>query len=333
MYDYIRIFFSVVIANSAVPIFFIISGYLLFFKVEKYDRTTYISKIRKRYYSLVVPYFSWIVLIIIWNLIYKFGCILLRGNSWTIILDYFRDNNYLHMLWNSSVWGERTTWLGIHTYNSGPALLPFWYMRDLILMVLFSPIIYWLIKRIKIVFIILLIAIYTLDVKVSWISGTIVYASLFFSLGAYFAIKKQDFTDVLWRRKKLICLLAVILMALQTYMGASMGNHVSCMIHPWMAILQSFAIIILASTMCKYRYLYDVNKNLAKTSFFIYAFHVFILGYLTSLFNKLYNLSSVFVPSCYAWIILTFKYFALPLVCVVICILVYHFLRKYLPVF
>ena len=290
--DYIRILFSVVIANSAVPIFFIISGYLLFFKVEEYNKTIYISKLRKRFYSLIIPYFSWIMLMIIWNLIYKFGCILLRGNSWTIILDYFRDNNYLHMLWNSSIWGERITWLGIHTYQSGPVLLPFWYMRDLILMVLFSPIIYWLIKKIKIVFIILLVAVYTLDIKASWISGTIVCACLFFSLGAYFAVKKQDFTDILWRWKKLVCPLAAILMIWQTYTGASMGNHVSCMVHPWLVIIQSFAIIILASAMCKYRCLYDMNRKLAKTSFFIYAFHIFILGYVTSSFNKLYYLSS-----------------------------------------
>lgn len=45
VYDYIRLFFSVVIARSAVPIFFIISGYLLFLKVEEYNKTVYISEI------------------------------------------------------------------------------------------------------------------------------------------------------------------------------------------------------------------------------------------------------------------------------------------------
>ena len=48
VYDYIRLFFSVVIARSAVPVFFIISGYLLFLKVEEYDKAIYISKLRKR---------------------------------------------------------------------------------------------------------------------------------------------------------------------------------------------------------------------------------------------------------------------------------------------
>lgn len=155
VYDYIRLFFSVVIARSAVPIFFIISGYLLFLKVEEYNKTVYISKLRKRWDSLAVPYFSWIVLCILWKLMFWVGGILLHGKPWTDILDFFQNNGYLHMLWDSSVWGERTTWLGIETHNSGPTLLPFWYMRDLIIMVVISPAIYWLIKKAKIIFLIL----------------------------------------------------------------------------------------------------------------------------------------------------------------------------------
>ena len=90
-YDYIRLFFSVVIARSAVPIFFIISGYLLFLKVEKYNKTVYISKLRKRWHSLVIPYFSWIVLLILWTLMFKVGGILLHGKPWTGILDEFQN--------------------------------------------------------------------------------------------------------------------------------------------------------------------------------------------------------------------------------------------------
>ena len=43
VYDYIRLLFSVVIARSAVPIFFIISGYLLFLKVEEYNKVAKVS--------------------------------------------------------------------------------------------------------------------------------------------------------------------------------------------------------------------------------------------------------------------------------------------------
>lgn len=324
LYDYIRLFFSVVIARSAVPIFFIISGYLLFLKVEEYNKTVYISKLRKRWHSLVIPYFSWIVLLILWTLMFKVGGILLHGKPWTGFLDYFQNNGYLHMLWDSSVWEERTTWLGIETHNSGPVLLPFWYMRDLIMMVVISPVIYWLIKKLKIIFIILLLAIYVFDIRVSWMSGTFTCASLFFSLGAYFAIKKQDFTDVLWKWKKIICPVAVALMIYQTYTGSAMGDEISKMIHPWLVIFQSFAFILLASALCNYPKLYGMNKKLARTSFFIYALHPFILYNIISIINKV-------MPMRDTWYVMTFNYLSAPLLCVGICIGIYWMSQKLMP--
>jgi hypothetical protein len=331
VYDYIRLFFSVVIARSAVPIFFIISGYLLFLKIEEYNKTVYISKLRKRWHSLVVPYFSWIVLLILWTLMFKVGGILLHGKPWSGIMDYFQQNGYLHMLWDSSVWEERTTWLGIATHNSGPVLLPFWYMRDLIIMVIISPAIYWLIKKIKFIFIILVLAIYTFDIKCSLISGTLACASLFFSMGAYFAIKKQDFTEALWKWRHLICPIAILLMIYQTYSGSAMGGTMSLVIHPLLVIIQSFAIIIVASVLCRYQKIYETNKKLARYSFFIYAFHPFILTYEIKAFKKIALLVDNLIPISDTWYIMTLNYIAIPLVCVGICIVIYRFMLKFMP--
>lgn len=333
VYDYIRLFFSVVIARSAVPIFFIISGYLLFLKVEKYNKVVYISKLRKRLHSLVIPYFSWILLLILWTLMFKIGGILLHGKPWTGILEYFQENGYLHMLWDCSVWEERTTLLGIETHNSGPVLLPFWYMRDLIMMVVISPVIYWLIKKAKIIFIISLLAIYVFDIRVSWMSGTFTCSSLFFSLGAYFAIKKQDFTDVLWKWKKIISTVAIALMIYQTYTGSALGDEISKMIHPWLVIFQSFAFILVASALCKYPMFYNINKKLARTSFFIYAFHPFILYYVITAFSKLAILADKVTPVSDSWYVMTFNYLASPFCCVLLCIAIYWFLQMYFPSF
>ena len=324
VYDYIRLFFSVVIARSAVPVFFIISGYLLFLKVEEYDKAIYISKLRKRLHGLVIPYVSWILLFVLWILMSKLGGILLYGKPWMGIVDYFKENGYLHMFWDSSVWGERLTWLGVKAHNSGPVLLPFWYMRDLIMMVIFSPVFYWLIKKIKLVFIAFLFAIYVLDIRISYVSESFVDASLFFGCGAYFAIMKQDFTDVLWKWRYAIVPLAVILMAIQTYTGSAMGDSVSRMIYPWLVIIQSAALIIVASAMCCHQSLYRWNKKLAGTSFFIYALHPFILGYVIAIINKV-------APMSDAWYMQTFCYLTAPLACVMVCVGVYWGMRMYMP--
>lgn len=324
IYDYIRLFFSEVIARSTVPIFFIISGYLLFLKVEDYSKTVYMDKLRKRLYRLVIPYFSWIVLFILWTLMFMVGGVLLHGKPWTRIIDYFQENGYLHILWDSSVWGERFTWLGIEIHNSGPVLFPFWYMRDLIVMVVLSPVIYWFIKKIKITFIVLLLVIYAFDIGVSWISSTFTGAYLFFSLGGYFAINKQDFTDELWKWKKVICPVTVALMVCQTYTGSAMGDGTSRMIHPWLVIFQSFTFILLASALCKYPKFYDINKKLARTSFFIYALHPFILYHIITAVNKM-------MPMGNTWYVMTFNYLSAPLLCVGICIGIYWMLQKLMP--
>lgn len=255
---------------------------------------------------------------------FKVGGILLHSQSWTGILEYFQENGYLHMLWDSSVWGERTTWLGIETHNSGPVLLPFWYMRDLVMMVIISPIIYWFIKKAKIIFIILLLAIYVFDIRVSWMSGTFTFASLFFSLGSYFAIKKQDFTNVLWKWKKIICPVALVLIVCQTYTGSVMGDDTSRMLHPWLVIFQSFALILLASALCKYPKFYALNMKLARTSFFIYALHPFILGYVITILNKV-------IPQGNTWYVMTLNYLSAPLICVGICIVIYWLMQKLMP--
>ena len=324
VYDYIRLFFSVVIARSAVPIFFIISGYLLFLKVNDYPKHVYIAKLRTRWHSLVIPYLSWIVMFILWSLMFIVGGILLHGKPWTVLLDYFQERGCLHMLWDSNVWEERITWLGVETHNSGPVLFPFWYMRDLIVMVILSPVIYWLVKKIKVIFIILLFVIYALDIKVSWMSGTFTMSCFFFSLGAYFAIKKQDFTSVLWRYRYLIIPITVFLMIYQTYSGSAMGDTTSMMIHPWLVIFQSFALIIVASYLCKYPNLYDANKKLSKTSFFIYALHPFILGYIISMIKKV-------MPMQDTWYMMTFIYLTAPLLCVALCIGIYWMCQKFMP--
>lgn len=158
----------------------------------------------------------------------------------------------------------------------------------------------------------------------SWISGTFTCAGLFFSLGAYFSIMKQDFTDVLWKWRKIICPLALVLIIFQTYTGSANGNNLSMMIHPWLVIFQSFTFIILASFLSKNSKLYQINKRLAKVSFFVYALHPLILGNVGSIINKI-------MPMTDTWFVKTFNYLSVLLVCVAICIIIYYGIQKAMP--
>ncbi len=324
VYDYLRIFISAVIARSAVPLFFIFSGFLFFKGVQQFDRTVYAEKLRKRWRSLAQPYLLWNILFILWTLALMIRSILLRGKPWSDIGDYFAERGYLHMLWDSSVWGERTTWLGAMVHNSGPVLLPFWYMRDLLLLVALTPVIYWLIKRLRFGFVLLLMAIYLLDIRMPWFGDTEASAILFFSIGAYFSIMKQDFTQVLWRWRYVICPLVIVLIIAQTATGSAMGNYTSLMVHHWLVVVQTFAFIIMASALCRYKKLYEWNRKLAPTSFFIYALHVFILGMLKKIVIKLTPMSDMWYMQC-------IDYLLAPLACVALCIAIYTVGRRWMP--
>ena len=324
VYDYVRLFVSVVIARSAVPLFFIFSGYLLFKGVEQYDRETYVGKLRKRWLSLARPYLVWNVLIVLWTLAFKVGGILLHGKPWSGIGDYFIENGCLRMLYDSSVWGERTTWLGNAVENNGPALLPFWYMRDLIVMVVLSPVVYWLVKHLRWIYILLLLAVYLADIRPSCYSATIVPAALYFSIGAYFSIMKQDFTEVLWRWRYLILPVAAVLILIQTATGSDMGDSTSKMLHLWLVVIQTLAFIIVASHLCRYRRLYECSKRLAAASFFIYASHPFILGYVSAAVNKVMPLGDM-------WYMQTLSYLTVPFACTAILVAVYEVIRRWMP--
>ena len=113
-------------------------------------------------------------------------------------------------------------------------------------------------------------------------------------------------------------------MVYQTYSGSAMGDIISRMIHPWLVIFQSFALIIVASKSCMYPQFYEANKKLANTSFFIYALHPFILGYIISIINKVMSMGD-------AWYAKTLGYLVSPLLCVYVCVLLYRGIQKFIP--
>ena len=59
-YAYFRTCSIECFASISVPLFFFISGFLFFYKTEWSKKEAYISKLRKRVKSLLVPYLFWI---------------------------------------------------------------------------------------------------------------------------------------------------------------------------------------------------------------------------------------------------------------------------------
>lgn len=116
--------FVALFADFAVPLFFIISGFLFFTNFNKVGGTAnfFISKIKKRMRTLILPYVIWCTLFI--------AEIFIIGSFIDLNTDYFaycRQGSWWNFL--------------LYVYFK-PAAFHLWFVRDLFIVILCSPIIY-----------------------------------------------------------------------------------------------------------------------------------------------------------------------------------------------
>lgn len=329
IYDFLRITMSNIGTHFAVPVFFMFSGFLFFYKAKNFNISIYKQKLHKRFKSLFIPYFCWIVLYILNTEIRKVAGVIIKGKPLSGIWQYLTDNGGLHMFWDSSVWGLNIqNWLGWATPMTGPILVPLWFVRDLMVVVLLTPIIYNLIKRLNFIPIILLGLCYISGIWIQ-IPGFTITTFFWFSLGAYFSIKGKNMIASIykWRIPSYIVCICTLLPLI--WLNGRKGNGITVNIigqtlYPFYVIASSLSIISIATTLIQ-KGKVKVYPHLAKVSFFVFLSHVFVLGYISNIINKC-------LPIDYGLIMIA-KYLITPIATVVVCLLIYSFLDKFLPRF
>jgi surface polysaccharide O-acyltransferase-like enzyme len=191
--------FSIALTDCAVPLFFVISGYLYFLKTPNVTKDIYIDKTKKKLVSLMIPFLLWNVLSICISPSSFIGASLAEKVTGFWSLDFT---------------------IGIST---GPWNGPLWFLRDLFIVMLFTPIIEWVLRKLGywpfIIFI--LLQILHLSYLFPGFSAT---SFVFFSFGAWLAIKKPNFSQTLSREKRMVILIMGIIMLLVRY---DTGNKIS----------------------------------------------------------------------------------------------------------
>lgn len=175
-HDILRHLLSEELARIAVPLFFFMSGFL-FFKSADFSYSTYKNKLGKRIRTLLIPYLFWnIVVLFLFFLTQTFLSSMTSGAN-KLITDYTLSD-WLGVFWN-------------HRENM-PICYQFWFIRDLMVVVLCSPLVYWLVRHLKAVGIISLGILWCFGLWFS-IAGFSSAAFFFFSFGAWFAINQRNF--------------------------------------------------------------------------------------------------------------------------------------------
>lgn len=168
MFEY---FISNGIARFAVPMFFAISGYLFFYTFRP-SLKCYGYKLKSRFFSLVVPF-------IIWN------CL---GGLLLFTLSHFDTVNWVPIINEKiGITAETGAW-GFLNWFINPPLFQTWYLQQLILFTIISPLIFWAIKYTRGFIIILFAVPWALDL--SYIINS--EAILFYVCGATIAIFNRE---------------------------------------------------------------------------------------------------------------------------------------------
>ncbi|MGA2887988.1 MAG: acyltransferase [Terracidiphilus sp.] len=305
--DFIRFFISQGIARMAVPLFFLISGYLFFLGGWSWEK--YSSKLKRRIGTLLIPY-------LVWNLLTAAVFVAAESIPRT---KAFTGGEFLQSSHSFSVVDFIVYVFGLS--SADPIAYQFWFIRDLMALVLLSPGIYFLVKNLKSKLTLLIFAVlFSLWFLAIWPASWPEVASFFFfSMGSYFALHETD-VNYLDRFGPWISAAFLGLLILHAASGGSI---------PY---LQNILIVFgvpslwwIVGVIGKAPKLKQWIIRLSAASFFVFAAHEPLLHILRNLFYKLLS------PASGAAILAL--YFLIPIGLIVFLIAVHRTLLKIAPSF
>ena len=292
--------FSLWLGETGVPGFFFISGYLFYL-----SKKSYLQKIQSRINTLLVPYILWnLLLLALYLIAYAFGYPQdINGKS---IVNY-GIIDYLRVFWDRG------------SYDNGnftPLLCPLWYIRNLIILSILSPLFFYLIRYAREVFLLTTTIWWMMTYDNAFIPQTI----LFFSLGAYFSIFQINPLQVVEKKKGFFLFCFIILAISDIICHITSVTHLNLQIHRLSLFFNISALLLLADLCVKYKY---TNQMLTNSAFIVFCIH--------------YPIVVILRKSCIIYFseapdsIHILLYFACVILSTIISILFYILLDKYFP--
>lgn len=202
-YAVFQYFFSNALCRFAVPMFFIFSGYL-FFRNFVSIKESYAKKLKTRLFSIVIPYLCWTVIS---------GVII-------IAFSYVKGFNETEIVKNNAI----TRFAEFFNFFINPSAFQLWFLQQLIIFSVISPIIYLAVKYTKGIILIPIGVFWLLDINFILNSQGL----FFFCVGAAFAIFKQESFITQKDCKILTTLITICWVTLScaiTYFAVNDGNY------------------------------------------------------------------------------------------------------------
>ncbi len=161
------------ICRVAVPFFFLISGILFFRNFKSFEPSLFKYNIKKRFKTIVIPFIIWSV----------FGFSLF---AFLQLFSVTRDFFYQNIIARGSI---RDIFIDIFIY---PLNYQLWFLQELFILALASPLIYLFIKYFKLYSVLITLIIWIFDYRIPFLNTFWSDGILFFILGGYIAIRNID---------------------------------------------------------------------------------------------------------------------------------------------
>lgn len=227
-----------IITEIAVPFFFMVSG-LFFFKKTYDNRVEYMQMLRKKVKTLITPF-------VIWNI---------YGLLFIILYDINRlDKPFVSLIYDLCL----SNWNG-----------PLWYIRDLIILMIISPLYSWIYKinsKILYCFIIIVLLFIWMPVSSNLLSSESI---LFFFIGGIFSKNINIVNYKINKKMLLVFILIWGVLSFNTYTNNNLLLHkinILCGIIAFWGILDSITNNFQQKII-----------HLSKYSFIIYVMHAYIV--------------------------------------------------------
>lgn len=299
----------------AVPVFFMLSGFLFFYKVGDLTRDVYGKKVRRRAATLLVPYILWNILMVARDLLLP----VLKARSFSGFGDVMADMGNC-LLWNHHSWADGIDWLGFSTWNSSPILTPLWYVRDLMVVVLCAPVIYFLVKRAGLAVVSVLGLLWLSRVGVS-VPGFSAVAFFFFTLGAYFSVNGQNMVEQLYRFRWVALAVCAVAWPCLVWNFGDNSPLLSTLFRVFTTAAAILSVCVARLLICKG--LVHAVPFLAKGTFFVFALHPFLL--------KLSMCRLTAPLTSFGYVGSSVAYMIAPFINAAICLGVYWLMGKFTP--
>lgn len=327
IYNFITVVFMRVVAQIAVPVFFLISGFLFFRNMQEWSWGKYREKLKTRVRTLLIPYILWTTLLLVILALPTFLRWLTGNGLFSEFIDRISGFSW-HMYWDSKPWtweSSHLDWLGNQVRAGSPEIGPLWFLRDLIIMIAASPIIYFIVRKGGIFTMLVLGLCYVSRIWFPVEEGQIT-SVFYYTLGAWLSINSICLTNWVHRHRRLIVSTVVVLLIPCAWYAGKV-TPVGQNIYPFFVLAGTLCAFYIAAC-CIKRYNLRANRVLISSCFFIYAVH-------------LLPIPAIFSPlrQCYSFLLRIFghgigdlaAFLTTPILCACLCTAIYLIGKRFFP--